>query len=277
MRRTPCGILLCALCLGLALLVPARPAQAEEFIVGGTGSAGPLVQILFDAFQKQHPGVSLKLIAPPMGTNGGLKALSQGRVHLVMVGRPLAKAELAQFGQHFDLADTPFVLASKDGLRRGGFTLDEVAKIYEGDLTRWDDGKPIRLVMRGAYESDTLLLKDMSASLSRALDVARARPGMSGAVNDLETVTLLANTPGSFGPTTLGLLKTLGVHLQLFALNGAAPTVANLKNGKYPWHKKLTVVLPLQPTPAAGSFALFLRSAKAREILLRNDYLPITP
>jgi ABC-type phosphate transport system substrate-binding protein len=60
-------------------------------------------------------------------------------------------------------------------------------------------------------------------------------------------------------------------------LNGAAPTTANLKNGKYPWHKRITVVLPLRPTPAATGFTAFLRSAKARELLLRNDYLPITP
>jgi len=194
-----------------------------------------------------------------------------------MVGRPLAQSEFASFGQHFDLADTPFIMASHDGLRRGGFSLEELAQVYEGKLTKWDDGSPIRLIMRGAFESDTLLLKDMSKQLAAALDVAKNRPGMAGAVNDLETVTVLAGTRGSLGPTTLGLLTTLNVRLQVFPLNGAAPTMANLKNGKYPWHKRLTVVLPQRPSPAAAGFAAFLHSAKAREILLRNDYLPLTP
>lgn len=268
-RRLALGL---ALCLALAV-----PARAEELVVGGTGSSGPLVQILFDAYRKQAPEHTLRILNPPLGTNGALAALSQSRVHIVMVGRPLAQGEFAKLGQHFDLADTPFVMASHDGLRRGGFSLEDLAQVYEGKLTKWDDGSPIRLVMRGAFESDTLLLRDMSKQLAAALDIAKNRPGMAGAVNDLETVTVLAATRGSLGPTTLGLLTTMNVRLQVFPLNGAAPTIANLKNGKYPWHKRLTVVLPQRPTPAAAGFAAFLRSAKARELLLRNDYLPITP
>lgn len=274
MLKKACTHLSCAVCLCLALL---SPALAEELIIGGTGSSGPLVQILFDEFHKKTPDVTLKLIAPPMGTNGALKALEQDRIHLVMVGRPLAKEELARFGKHFRLADTPFVMASKNGLRRGGFTLEELAQVYTGHLTKWDDGKPIRLVMRGAFESDTLLLKGMSTGLSMALDEARKRPGMSGAVNDLDTVTLLDATPGSFGPTTLGLLTTMGVRLQVFPLNGVAPTLANFQSGKYPWHKNLTVVLPHRPSPAATRFEAFLRSDQAKKVMLKNDYLPAKP
>lgn len=263
-----------ALCLILSLSVSAR---AGELIVAGTGSSGPLVQILFDAYRKQAPEHTLRLIAPPLGTNGALRALEQGRVHLVMVGRPLAQAEFAKFGQHFHLADTPFVMASRDGLRRGGFSLDDLAKVYAGTLVKWDDGAPIRLVLRGAFESDTLLLKEMSTPLAEALETSKHRPGMAGAVNDLETVSVLAAVKGSLGPTTLGLLTTMNVRLHLFSLNGAAPTIANLKTGKYPWHKRLTVVLPQRPSPEATAFAGFLRSATARDLLLRNDYLPLTP
>lgn len=277
MRRNTCARLLCVLCLALALLAQARQAGAAELVVGGTGSAGPLVEILFAEYGQQRPDVHLRLVTPPLGSNGALRAMAKGRVHLVFAGRPLTKEELSEFGQHFDLADTPFVMASSDGHRKRGFTLDEVAQVYEGSLTRWDNGASIRVIMRGVFESDTLLLKSMSASLSRAQDAARARPGMSGGVNDIETVHLLQKTRGSFGPTTLGLLTTLGVRLQLFPLNGVAPTTANLKVGKYPWHKKITIILPRTPSPEALDFVRFLRSDKAQELLLRNDYLPIIP
>lgn len=269
--------LLCTLCLALALFAPVRQAGAAELVVGGTGSTSPLVEILFAAYGKLHPEVALRLISPPLGTNGALRAMAKGRVHVVFGGRPLAKEELSQFGQHFDLADTPFVIASKDGQRKRGFTLDEVAQVYEGTLGKWDNGAPIRVIMRGAFESDTLLLKSMSAKLDKAQDVARARPGMSGGINDIETVHLLQKTSGSFGPTTLGLLTTMGVRLQLFPLDGVAPSTANLKNGKYPWHKKITIILPLEPNQETVEFVRFLRSDKARELLLRNDYLPIIP
>ncbi len=257
--------------LALGLLAP---AQAEVLTIGGTGSAGPLIQLLFEAFHKQAPEVTLRLIHPPLGSNGALKAMTAGRVDLVMVGRPLAPEELGQHGQHFNLADTPFVLASRDGQRRNGFTLEELAKVYDGSLQQWDSGAPIRLVIRGSFESDTLLLKTMSAGLAKAVDVAGKRPGMAGAVNDIDTATLIANTPGSLGPTTLGLLTTMNMRLTVFPINGVAPSLATLKNGHYPWRKTLTVVLPHRPSPAAASFAAFLRSPKAQAALQRYDYLP---
>ncbi len=263
------------LALVLTATAPTAKAQAQTITVAGTGSSMPLVQLLFTEYQKQAPEVSLHLVQPPLGTNGALKALRAKRVDVVIVGRPITPAELNQLGQHFDLAYTPFVMASSDGLRRGGFSLDELAKVYEGSLAFWDKGAPIRLILRGSFESDTLLLKEMSPRMAQATVAANKRPGMAGAVNDIETAKLIASTPGSLGPTTLGLLRTMGLNLKLFPINGAAPTISNLKSGRYPWHKKLSVVLPHTPDPAVAAFAKFLRSPRAQELMLQYDYIPI--
>jgi len=268
--------LFCLLCVVLWSLAQGQ-AQAEMLTIGGTGSSGPLIKILFEEFRKQAPGVTLNLIDPPLGTNGALKALAMGRIHMVLVGRPLPLEDLKPFGQHFTLADTPFVMASRDGVRSKGFTLDELAKVYDGSLQKWDTGGPIRLVLRGSFESDTLLLKTMSTGLDKAVTLAGQRPGMAGAVNDIATAMLIANTPGSLGPTTLGLLTTLNLRCVLYPINGVAPSLANLKTGCYPWHKKLSVLLPPHPRPAAANFAHFLRSPKAQAVMLRNDYLPGAP
>lgn len=264
--------LLCLLCLGAGL--PAQ-GRAEVLTVGGTGSSSPLVQLLFDEFRKQAPDVTLRIIDPPLGTNGALKALAAGRVDIVMAGRPISPEEYKTYGEHFDFADTPFVMASRDGRRAQGFTLDQLAEVYEGRLQQWDTGAPIRLVLRGSFESDTLLLKTMGPRMEKAVPLAGQRPGMAGAVNDIATAKLLAEIPGSLGPTTLGLLTTLGLRITVFALDGVTPSTANLKKGSYPWRKTLTVVLPHAPSPAARSFAAFLRSPKAHAVMLRNDYLPL--
>lgn len=272
MTRTLLAGLLSLLCLGTVLPVPAR---AELLTVGGTGSSSPLVQLLFDEFRRQAPNVTLRIIDPPLGTNGALKALAAGRVDLVMAGRPISPEEYALYGQHFDFADTPFVMASRDGKRAKGFSMDQLAEVYEGSLTQWDTGAPMRLVLRGSFESDPLLLKTMGPRMDKAVSLAGQRPGMAGAVNDIATAKLLAEIPGSLGPTTLGLLTTLGLRITVYPLDDVAPTLANLKKGAYPWRKTLTVVLPHAPSPAARSFAAFLRSPRAKAVLLRNDYLPV--
>ena len=49
---------------------------------------------------------------------------------------------------------------------------------------------------------------------------------------------------------------------------------AALKEGRYPWHKEISVALPHQPSPLADKFATFLQSDKAHAVLRRSAYLP---
>lgn len=260
----------------LWLLVGVLPkAWAQTLAVGGTGSSGPLMQVLFDEYRKQAPGVSFHLVTPPLGSNGGMKALEVGRIDLAVAGRPLEPEELTRFGSSFPLADTPFVMASLDGQRRNGFSLPELASVYDNNLQKWDSGARIRLVLRGSFESDTLMLKSMSSDMAHAVDIASHRPGMVYTESDLSTVALLTKTPDALAPTTLGLLATLGVDLKVFPLDGVTPSIVTLKSGTYPWYKRLTVILPKQPSTVAQDFATFLRSLQARGVMEQYQYLPV--
>jgi hypothetical protein len=110
-------------------------------------------------------------------------------------------------------------------------------EIYEGqlrDLARRFADPPDPAP---SFESDTLGCSgSMSPAMDRAVDAAATlRPGMVTGDNDLDTLKLLAATPGSLGPTTLGLLKTTNTRMvcPFFPINGV-PRLSrwtNLKNG----------------------------------------------
>jgi len=268
------GFPIVALCLALG---PATTTYAESLTVAGTGSSGPIVRLLFEEFRKQQPNATLNLISPPLGSGGSLKALAAGRIDMAFAGRTLKSEEQGRAGRHFDLADTPLVFVSHSGKHGNGFTLNEMAGVYAGTLRTWDSGQPIRLVLRASFESDTLLMRSMSPAMDRAVVAAGQRPGMVVGNNDLDTLDLIARTPGALGPTTLGLLATNGPRLNVFPLNGVAPSIASLKNGSYPWAKTITAVLPQTPSPLAEKFAGFLLSDKAKALLQRYDYLPAAP
>ena len=266
------------LALAPAIAAPwGAPAHADTLKIGGTGSSAPLVSALFDEFRKQYPDTELMQPTPPLGSGGALKALAGGRLDMAFCGRSLKPDEAARFGQHFVLATTPFVLASAGGQKKNGFTLDELASVYEGRKNTWDNGAPIRLVLRASAESDTQALKSMSPAMHKAVDAAARRPGMALGQDDLETLGLLTRSAGSLGPTTLGLLQSSGAQLTVFPIDGVSPSVASLKRGSYPWHKEITVVLPRQPGALAEKFAAFLHGDKARAVLQRNSYLPVEP
>ena len=258
--------------LGLSL-----PAGAESLVIGGTGSSEPLMKLLFQEFSKQSPGLNLTVVSPSLGSGGGIKALSVGKIDLAVTARPLKTEETTVLGQHFELGATPFVLATNGGKRQSGFAADELAAVYEGRLQTWDNATPIRLVLRTRDDFDTTQLKTMSPAMDKAVAMADQRRGMVYGNDDMDTLELLMRTAGALGPTTLGFLRTTDSHLTVLPINGVMPSVAGLKDGSYPWRKTLIVVLPLKASPAAMKFADFIRSSTASEVMLRYGYLPAGP
>lgn len=261
----------------LPLCIAPSALAGETLRIGGTGSSAPLAVQLFAAFRRHAPSAELVQNTPPLGSGGAMKALAAGAIDIALIGRQPTPAEATGAGRSFTLATTPFVLASQGGRRAAGFSRDELAAVYEGRLQRWDDGKPIRLVLRASQESDTHTLKSMSPAMAAAVDAAALRPGMAMGGDDLSTAELLKRVPGSLGPTSLGLLRTLDLRLDVLPIDGIAPSVDHLKSGRYPWSKTLTLVLPTRPSALAERFAAFLISPEAAEVLRRYDYLPEKP
>ena len=247
---------------------------AQTITVGGTGSAAPIIQRLADAYRKSEPATAITYILPPLGSSGAVRALAAERIDMAVIGRPLSADEQARAGQVTELGRTAFVFASRDGQRAAGFTLTELADVYAGRLTRWDNGAPIRLIVRAETESDTLAMRKMSPAMDAAVTQALAAVGKVVAENDLDAIELIEKTPGSLGPTTLGLVRTEGKAFRLLPVSGVTPSVRALSEGRYPWFKTLFVVVGPQPSPTAQRFLAYLKSAKAKDVLVAADYLP---
>lgn len=254
----------------------AASALAGEISAGGTGSSAPLLRLLANEYAKSVPGFRLKLIEPPLGSGGALRALAAGKIDLAATGRPPKSDEIATVGRSIELARTPFVLVTRDGSRPKGFSLRELADVYSGKIVQWDNGVPLRLILRSAFESDTEILRQMSAEMDLSVRAAFERKGMAIGENDLDALVLAERIPGAMAPTTLGLVSTLGKNLRVLPLNGLTPSTKAIANGSYPWSKPLYVVIGKTPGPAVKGFVDFLRTPKARAILLRHEYLPVT-
>jgi hypothetical protein len=52
----------------LLLLALGFPAHAESLLIGGTGSAEPILTILFAEFAKQAPTIQARVINPALGS-----------------------------------------------------------------------------------------------------------------------------------------------------------------------------------------------------------------
>lgn len=258
-----------------AFMAGALPALAAgPILAGGTGSGSRLLQALADEYARTARGAAIRVADPPLGSGGAIKAVREGKLHLAISARPLEGGERGGELVEIELARTPFVFASRNGVRSGGFSLGQLEAIYGGRLANWDDGSPIRLILRPSFDADTQLLRSMSPGMDKAVPQALERKGMVIASSDMEALEIIEHTPGSLGATTLGLIRLQNSEVQLIAVAGRMPGAKALADGSYPWFKPLYLVTGRQPPADLQAFLDFLRSPQAAELLLRTEHLP---
>jgi len=255
-----------AVCL-LSLLISGA-ALAETITVGGVGSLSPLLGILGKAYSKNNPDVRIVVIHPPLGSSGGMRALAAGKVDIALVGRALKPEEA---GHAKPWLQTPLVVATSGGKTKG-LSRVQLADIYAGRKKTWDDGTSIRLVLRGAHESETQSLRSMSPAIDAAVSEALKRSDLPVAENDIEAVKMITQIYGSLGTTSLGLINTESVRLDLVPIDGIKPSIKALDDGSYPWRRIYHLVSRPTPTTATTAFLAYLNSPEALALVRTFEY-----
>lgn len=258
-----------------ALLILAGPLAAESFSIGGTGAATDILERLIEDFRKIDPATEIDIVSPPLGSSGGIRALIAGRIQMSVSGRRPNTEEAA--GLHIrDLARSPLALASSGHMTPASLSRAEVAAIFAGTTSHWPNRSPIRLILRPASDSDNALIRSLSPDIAQSLAKALTRPGMVFAAHDLENAEMLSTAAGSLGTIPTGQIKASGLKLRPLALDGVVPSLDNLASGRYPIAKDFVISIRDSAPPGVRRFADYLFSARARDILRRNDFLPAT-
>lgn len=258
----------------LALLFGAVAASsavhAETVRMSGTGASLGTMRVLGDAYKKVDPTFALEIV-PNLGTSGALKALDQNALQFAVTGRPISAAEAARGLVAAEYGRTPFVLASARK-ENGGLTLSRIAEIYAGNVSKWPDGAPLRIVLRPANDGDTPLLAAFSPAVKEGLASAMAREGMVVGVTDQDSATEIARLQGGLGTTSLALIISEKRPLYPLPIEGVTPSVQTLSNGTYPYYKAFYLVTRGKPGEAVERFSAFIHSAEGRRILIENGH-----
>jgi phosphate transport system substrate-binding protein len=258
----------CAITLAL-LLGSSGGTAAEEFRIGGTGTALGTMQRLAEEFTVTNPDIRVTTV-PSLGSGGGIKAVLAGAIGLAVTSRPISESERKLGAVETEYARTPFVFAVSTKSKVTAITSAELADIYAGKRVTWADGGPLRIVLRPAGDVDTEMVKNVSPAIRGALVAAEARPGAQFAVTDQDAANNLEKIPGAIGPSSLALIVSEKRALRALKLDGAEPTPMNAASGAYPYHKRLFLVTGAKRPAAVERFVAFVRSTAGRKILARN-------
>lgn len=251
----------------LALSSYAHADEAKtRLVIGGTGSALGGMQLIAKAFSEDHPNIKA-IVLPSLGSGGGIKALSAGKIDLALSARQLKDTENAKGLSATLYARTPIVFATHKKISSNRIDLAELVSIYSGTTNAWADGTSLRLILRPEEESDTKLLRSLSPEMDAAVTVAHSQKDLLVALNDQDNATALETVPGSFGLTTLAQILSESRSLKPLTFNGQTPSLEALQSGEYPYFKSLYLVAGPAPSEPAETFMAFVFSATGRNIL----------
>jgi phosphate transport system substrate-binding protein len=256
---------------GTAWAVAGTALAGPEIKIGGTGNALGAMRLLGNAFTRLNPDTKV-VILPSMGTSGAIKALPKGVIDIGVSSRPLTEEETKTGTVATEYARSPLVFAVSVKTKVTALSLEQVADIYTGKLPNWPDGTQIRPVLRQAGDDNTRQVRQMSATLDKALSAAEQRPGMPFATTDQETADRLETIPGALGVTTLGLIKSEDRALRALTLDGVEPSAANGAAGKYPHVKHLYCITKTEASADVKRFVAFMNSPAGRDILARDGH-----
>jgi phosphate transport system substrate-binding protein len=251
----------------LSCCASALAMATETITIGGSGGPTLALAPVAEAFHRANPAVRVTL-EPSLGTRGGIRGVAQGSIAIGVAARELTPQDPPLEG--FEFARSPLVFAVGAGSSHSEVTMPQVAAMYAGQATTWPDGSRVRVILRPASDTDTLALRAHSPLLREASLAADARPGMLMAMTDLDSTEQIEAIAGAIGTTTLSQVLVEKRRIKPLRLDGVEPSVENLRDGRYPLHKKFVLIVRPPMSPAVRSFVAFVRGAEGRRILEQN-------
>lgn len=237
-------------------LAAAEPGTA--FRIGVAGAAAGTVNSALAVFAQRGRSVPARVVSH-LGSVGSLRAVEQGALDLALISRPLLVDERMRGLQAWEYGRTPFALATGvAGVT--GLTRTRLAEMIEDPRASWPDGTPVRLVLRPKSDGDYVLLASMGPLVELALERANARAGMVIAITDQEALDAVVRLRGGLGAFSLALLRSGAQTLVPLALDGVAPSVANVENASYRIVNRMHVVTLGEPKGVALDLIKFFQS-----------------
>ena len=263
-RSAIAGVLL----ISVFLLVGCGGRQSSSFIIAGSTSVQPYVEILAEEYSVLRPE---KLIdVQGGGSTAGITAVESETAEIGMSSRNLKESE--QHLWSIEITKDGLAIIVNPGNPVGNLSLDQIRGVYAGDITNWSElgGRNARIHVISREEGSGT----RSAFEEMVMDGRRITPraiiqDSNGAVRQLA-----ADDPYSIGFISLGLVDVGERPVKPLQIDGVAPTRENVINGSYTMFRSFLFVALSEPTGYAMEFIEFIRSPEGQRVLAEEGLIP---
>ncbi len=258
-----------AICTILALFLPfgcSRGQAGGDVTVAGSTSIQPFADKWAEVFMEEHTGIGINVQGG--GSSAGIQACKSGACQIGMSSRELKESE----------KDLYEIVVARDGLAIvvhpsnpvRGLTVDEVRRIFNGEIRRWD-------LLGGIERAITVVTREEGSGTRGAFQelVMMDNRIYKGAITQDSNGSvreIVANDPYSVGFISLGLVNE---QVRALELDGAGGSEENIRNGSYKLVRPFLFVSQGPPTGTAKEFVDFVLSEKGQELIKKEGLIPV--
>ena len=241
--------------------------------IAGSTTVQPVVEVLAEAFMANHSDVSIEVQGG--GSSVGVTSAGEGTVDIGMASRNVKESEFSTFSdlEVFVIAFDGIAIVTQPDLELPSLTVEQIKAIFSGEITNYADvGGPDREIIvvsreegsgtRAAFEELVLDSGDEAGEIAEDALLQQS----NGQVR-----TTVSTTPDAIGYVSFGFLDE---SVNTVAINGAEPTVENVKDGSYSIFRPLNMLTNGAPNRLSQAFIDFILSADGQEIV-GEEYITV--
>ncbi|HEV8608381.1 MAG TPA: phosphate ABC transporter substrate-binding protein [Tepidisphaeraceae bacterium] len=252
-------------------VVESGKTTPARLVITGSSTMAPLVKAMGKRFQTMHP--ELEIDVQTGGSARGLADVREGRATIGMYGRAMTDAERDVFGVPIARDGVCLVVHQSNPVKE--LTRTQIADIYTGKLRNWREvGGPdmtIVVIARTEGRSQHELFMNYFK-----LDEKLVRPHSTVGDNK-ECVKALLEHADAIAYLSIGEGERNakgGVPIKLLPMAGVAATTQNVRLGRFPISRPLTLIIRERPEGLVKAFVDFALSPQATDLIWEQNLVP---
>lgn len=248
-------------------------AGGQVLSVTGSTTVLPVAAKAAEVYMAAHPELDVQVNGG--GTGAGVQSAGEGTAMIGMASRDISPEEKTKYPDLIahQIAIDGLVIITNPANKIPSLTLDQLKKIYDGNITNWKDvgGSDSAIVVVGR-DSASGSRDFISTSVMKKADFVKTQleKNSNGAVKQT-----IEQTPNAIGYVGLGYIDET-VHAVPLSVNGTliTPSLETVKNKTYPLSRPLHLLTKGQPTGNAAQFIAFLATPEGQKIITDEGFLP---
>jgi phosphate transport system substrate-binding protein len=266
-------VLLTLVLVGIALF-----SFTETLVLKGSNTIFPVAQLWIEELKDMYPDLTITLEGA--GSSTGIAALFNGTTDIANSSRWLKESELEQMheeGKYFIpvvLGYDGIAVIVNPNLGIDNITIEELASIYSGDITRWNQLDPNLPNQRIVVYSRNTASGTYETFVEKVLEGKRMAPTVQMLESTHAEVQAVAQNLYAIAYTGVGYVTE---DVKVLSVEGVQPTKLNILNSVYPISRPLYMFIDATngypQTGPVKQYLTFGLSKRGQELVEQAGYV----